>query len=67
MTVDEFRCRLRQACVAKGSQRAFALAHGMSPAYVGEVLDGRRDPGPLILRAMGCRRRVVIEVVPRRE
>lgn len=63
MTLAEFREEVRLACVAAGSQRAFALLHGISPAYVGEVLDGRRAPGPLMLEVMGCRRRVVIERV----
>lgn len=34
-------------------QAAWARAHGISPAYVNDVLHGRRDPGPKILDAIG--------------
>lgn len=63
MTAFEVRDRLLVACRAAGSQRAWALAHGISPVYVGEVLKGVRDPGPLVLRVLGLRRRVVYEVI----
>ena len=45
--------RLTAACKAAGSQRAFAEKNGMSAAYVCDVLNGRRDPGPSILKALG--------------
>lgn len=61
MTVEEFRHEVKLACIAAGSQRAFALKNGISPAYVGEVLDGTRLPGPLMLEVMGMRRRVTYE------
>lgn len=64
LTADEFRERVRLACVAAGSQRSFALANGMSPAYLGEVLSGTRQPGPLLLRVMRMRRRVSYEPLP---
>lgn len=47
---------LRAACEAAGSQRAWALAHGVSPQYVSDVLAGRRDGGESILAALGLRR-----------
>jgi len=34
-------------------QAAWARTHGVSPAYVNDVLNGRRDPGPKILAAIG--------------
>lgn len=64
MNVDEFRERVRLACVAAGSQRQFARAHGMSPAYLGEVLNGTRDPGPLIMGVMRVRKKIIYELVP---
>ena len=34
-------------------QAAWARAHKVSAAYVNDVLNGRRDPGPKILDAIG--------------
>lgn len=64
MTADELRKRVWTACEAAGSRRAFAKAHGISPVYLGEILNGTREPGPLLLRVMGYRKRVVYEPVP---
>lgn len=38
------------------SQVAWAKAHGVSPAYVSDVLAGRREPGKLVLDALGLER-----------
>lgn len=56
LDVIEVYRRLQAACAAAGSQQAFALQHGISPAYVSDVLHARRDPGDSILRALGLRR-----------
>ena len=56
MNTDEVRSALRSACAAAGSRRKFALAHGLSPAYVGDVINGNRTPGVSILEALGLRR-----------
>ena len=53
--VEVFK-RLRAACKAAGGQGAWAERHGMSAAYISDVLNGRRDPGESILRALGLRR-----------
>ncbi len=45
--------RLSAACKAAGSQRAWAEKHGVSPAYVCDVINARRDPGQSILNALG--------------
>jgi len=45
--------RLGAACKAAGSQRAFAEKHGLSAAYVCDVLNARREPGESILNALG--------------
>jgi hypothetical protein len=42
---------LRLACEAKGSQKAWAAAHGLSAAYVSDVLRGK-PPGDAILSAL---------------
>lgn len=48
--------RLRAACRAAGGQQAWAQQNGVSPAYVCDVLNARRDPGDSILRALGLRK-----------
>lgn len=46
------RQELRAACDAAGSQKAWAAAHGLSAAYVSDVLRGK-PPGDAILAALG--------------
>lgn len=62
MTASDVRAMLKRACEKAGSNRAWALARDLSPAYVGDVLNGRRDPGPAICEALGIER-VVVETV----
>jgi DNA-binding transcriptional regulator YdaS (Cro superfamily) len=57
--------RLQAACKAAGGQAAWAARHGLSASYVSDVLNGRRDPGESILRALGLAR-VVRYVIQRR-
>lgn len=45
--------KLRAACRRAGGQARWAMEHGISPAYVSDVLGGRRDPGPKILTPLG--------------
>ena len=47
---------LRRACQAAGGQTAWAQANSVSPQYVCDVLNARRDPGDAILAALGLRR-----------
>lgn len=54
---------LRKACKALGSQKAFAARHGLSDAYVSDVLKGRREPGDCILRALGLRKVITYTTV----
>jgi hypothetical protein len=58
MDNEQILKRLRAACEKAGSQRAWALAHGIAPQYPNLVLTGRRPPGPQILRALGLKREV---------
>ena len=51
---------LRDAVTAAGSQRAAAARIGVSQAYLGDVLAGRRALGSRILGALGLRRVVLI-------
>ncbi len=47
---------LHLACVAHGSQKAFAERAGVSGAYVNDVLQRRREPGGAITQALGLER-----------
>lgn len=49
----DVRGDLRRACAAAGGQSAFARANGVSAQYVGDVLAGKRRPGPGICAALG--------------
>ena len=53
MTAADVRAMLKRACTAAGTARAWAEKHGVSQAYVSDVLRGRRDPGEAICRALG--------------
>jgi len=50
---DQVRDLLKRACEEAGSQKAFADKHGLSGAYISDVLQGRRDLGKSILDALG--------------
>lgn len=50
---------LRAACAKEGSQKAWARKHGVSPAYVGDVLSGRREPGEAICEPLKLERLVL--------
>lgn len=50
--------RLTKACEIAGSQREWAKTHNLSPAYVSDVLKGKRGPGQSILDALGLVKRV---------
>ena len=39
-----------------GSQKAAAVNIGVKPSYFNDVLQGRREPGPKILVALGLRK-----------
>jgi hypothetical protein len=57
MTADDVRALLRARI--NGSQASWAKANGVSPAYVSDVLSGRREPGDAILKALGLVRHPV--------
>ena len=50
---------LRRKARTAGSQKALAEALGVTPAFLSDVLHGKREPGPTMLRALGLRRVVV--------
>ncbi len=59
-TLSEVLDALRQAVSAAGSQRTYASQIGVSQAYLGDVLHGRRHPGERVLSALGLKRIVII-------
>jgi|HubBroStandDraft_4_1064222.scaffolds.fasta_scaffold122747_2 hypothetical protein len=52
-TEEQMRQLLREACDKAGSQRAFALANGVSAQYVGAVLMGDKVMSEKIGKALG--------------
>lgn len=56
MTYTQLLSLLRRRITAAGSQKAYAGQLGVSPAYLNDVLHGRRDPGDAILRPLGLER-----------
>jgi DNA-binding transcriptional regulator YdaS (Cro superfamily) len=59
VTTDEVREMLRKACDRAGTARAWADQAGVSGAYVSDVLNGRREPGEAICKALGIERETV--------
>lgn len=50
---DEMLAKLREAVAAAGSQRAYAMAIGVSEQYLCDCLKGRRDIGKSIAEPLG--------------
>lgn len=61
MTQDELIQMLYQKVRAAGSQKKLAKLLGITPAYLGDILHGRRDPGKSILSALKLERIVRYE------
>ena len=52
-TPDHVREMMRLAIDKEGTQKAWADRHGVSQAYVSDVLLGRRDPSDAIAKVFG--------------
>lgn len=61
MTEAEVIAELRRLIEAAGDQSTWAKQNSLSPAYVCDVLQGRRAPGRSILKAMGLKKVVRYE------
>lgn len=61
MTTDDVRNILRNECEQCGGQAVWATRNGLSPAYVSDTLNNRRDPGPAIVLALGLKKVVAYE------
>ncbi len=64
MSLSVVYADLRSACAAVGGQAAWAAKVGLSPQYVSDVLNARREPGASILAALNLRKRVIYEPIP---
>jgi hypothetical protein len=53
LTLDDVIALLKKRCEEAGSQRAFAANNEISPQYITDVLRGKREPGAMILEALG--------------
>lgn len=58
MTEREVIERLQEAVTAAGGQRAFARMHGLSVAYINDVLRGKRALSERVLATIGIRREI---------
>lgn len=56
LSTEQVREHLKTACDEAGSQAAWARRHGMSTAYLHDVINGRRGVGHTILEALGLER-----------
>jgi hypothetical protein len=52
VSAEEVLTELRRQVEAAGSQKRWAAEHGVSPAYLNDVLLGRRMLGPKIAAAL---------------
>jgi hypothetical protein len=59
MTSDQLRQRLERECRKAGGQTAWAYEHGLSVAYVSDVLRKQREPSSTIARALGYQRQMI--------
>lgn len=51
--VDAVRLLLRESVRKAGTAQAWGAVHGLSRAYVSEVVTGRRPPSATVLAALG--------------
>lgn len=61
LTLDEVYGVLDGAIEDAGSRRAFAGLHNITPAYLNEVANRDKPPGPAILDALGLEKIVSYE------
>ena len=66
ITQPELIALLRQQA-PHGQQEAWARANGVKPPVLSDVLNGRRDPGKSILKALGYERVVLYRKKGERE
>lgn len=61
MDKEEFIAYLKEQVKLIGSHRKAAEAWGISANYIADLLQGRRDPSPAILKSLGLKK--VVEYI----
>lgn len=61
LSSDDVLRMLFDRCLREGSQKLWAERHKISPAYVSDVLRGKRDPGESILKALQLKKVVTYD------
>ncbi len=56
LTLDQVIDLLRQLVASEGSNTAAAKRIGVTSAFVGQVLNGKKEPGPKMLEFFGIER-----------
>lgn len=64
MTEIEVRRLVKVGIKRAGSLRKYAKEMGINASYVSDMVNGRRNPGPKLLKPLGLKRVVVVEYVP---
>lgn len=59
LTSDDVRALILKACDKAGSRQAWATQIKVSPTFLGDVIHGRREPSPSILRPLGLEKVVL--------
>lgn len=62
MTKSELIEHIRQLLAEAGTQKDLAAQLGVSAAYLGDVLIGRKEPGKKLLSALGMERVVMYRI-----
>lgn len=66
MKIGDVQRKLRRACSYAGSQKRVAEIAGVSPQYISDVLNGKREPGQAILTYLGLERVISYREVERK-
>lgn len=61
LDLDAFRARLEQFANETGGKAELARRLEVTGQFIGYVIAGKRKPGKKLLKALGARRRVMIE------
>lgn len=64
MTKEALINQLERMAEKDGSKSALAVRLGVTLTYLSDVIHNRREPGPMILKAMGVRRVISYQPIP---
>jgi hypothetical protein len=62
LDLDTFRGHLARLASASGGKAGLGRRLGVTGQFIDLLIDGKRKPGPKILKAIGARRKVMIEI-----